>query len=337
MALFTVLMPAYNAQRYLAQAIESVLLQDLRDFELLVLNDGSTDDTAKIAGRYARVDKRVHLLNRARQGQVASRNELLASSKTEIIAWADADDISLPHRFSLQYAALSQRPDLAALGTMMIVVDHDGRRVGMQRNPVGAERVVAELERRVALAQTSSMMRRQIAIDAGGFREAYAAAEDYDLLLRLGQLGSLDNLNVVGVHYRRNAAGVSALDTARQLFSADMARATHRLRLSGAYDPTEGMTRPPSLNDDVLDMLMPEDIAFHRAIDGIRSSDTLVVEAALSKLLGMSLPRRRTRLVQKVLLEYVIAKPSSVLALKALIRGIQLGPIRFARLLAQRR
>lgn len=332
MTQLTVLMPAYNAARFIGEAIEGILQQSFADFELLVLDDGSQDATASLVEGYARRDRRVHLLRRGHQGQVASRNELLSLAGTDIIAWADADDISLPQRFALQLAAMRDRPHVVALGTMMRLIDETGNPAGTKWNPVGAELVEAELERRVTVAQTSSMMRRAAVISAGGYREAYTTAEDYDLLLRLARFGTLDNLDAFCVLYRENPYGVTSTSAAQQLFVADMARATHRLRTNGLADPTNDLKAPPDVEAAALDAIMPDDILFHRAMRRASYGDRDVAEAALRDLLRLKLPRRRTRLVQRVLADHLFRRPIDWLDLKIALRGVRLGPRRFLKL-----
>jgi glycosyltransferase involved in cell wall biosynthesis len=328
---FTVLMPAYNAQKYVGLAIESILQQSFADFDLLVLNDGSDDDTSGVVAQYVRQDRRVHLLDRRRQGQVASRNELLGMARTDIVAWADADDVSLPGRFELQFKQMCDRPDLAVLGTMMYIVDERGRRIGRKYNPVGAEAVAAELERRVSVAQTSSMMRKAALIDVGGYREAYTTAEDYDLLLRVRGRGRLDNIDAFCVLYRQNPAGVTATNSARQLFVADLARASQRLRARGLDDPTTRMAEPPDVEDASLDEIMSDDLIFHRAVRRLHAPDPAIADCALRDLLLLSVPRRRARLLQKILLDQIMQRRFDGLSLRVLLHVLRMGPGRFLR------
>src|ERR1035438_2739598 len=97
----SVLMPTYNQQKYLRAAIESILTQTFTDFELLVLDDGSTDSTPKILREYAIKDQRLRVISRQNKGLCASLNELLALAQGQLIARMDSDDISLPCRFAL--------------------------------------------------------------------------------------------------------------------------------------------------------------------------------------------------------------------------------------------
>ena len=115
--LLTVLMPVYNADKFLAESINSILSQTYSDFEMLILDDASTDNSLKIIKAYAKEDKRIKILvNKNNQQQAKCRNRLLKNSKTEFIAWMDADDISLEDRLQTQMDFLKQNPKIDAVG-----------------------------------------------------------------------------------------------------------------------------------------------------------------------------------------------------------------------------
>ena len=117
MPLLTVLMPVYNAEKFLKDSIGSILKQTYSDFELLILDDASTDNSLKIIKAYAKEDKRIKILvNKNNQKQAKCRNRLLKNSKTEFIAWMDADDISLEDRLQTQMDFLKQNSKIDAVG-----------------------------------------------------------------------------------------------------------------------------------------------------------------------------------------------------------------------------
>ena len=109
MPILTVLMPVYNEEKFLAESIGSILNQTYTDFEMLILDDASTDNSLKIIKAYAKEDKRIKILvNKTNQKQAKCRNRLLQNSKTEFIAWMDADDISLPRWFQIDFLKQNQ-------------------------------------------------------------------------------------------------------------------------------------------------------------------------------------------------------------------------------------
>src|ERR1051325_5151993 len=108
----SVIMPVYNAERYLREAVQSILNQTFSDFEFLIINDGSTDQSQLILQEYAARDARIVLKSRPNTGYTRALNELLAMARGELIARMDADDISEPQRLALQAALLRENPDL---------------------------------------------------------------------------------------------------------------------------------------------------------------------------------------------------------------------------------
>lgn len=194
MAEVTVLMPLFNAERHVGAAIESILGQSYRDFELLVVDDGSSDRSREIAASYA--DPRVRILTNERNlGLAATLNRGLAAARGALIARQDADDLSSPDRLARQVAVMAARPALALLGSQAHAVDEDGRPL----KPV--DRPVDEVSIRWyglfdnPFVHTSVMFRRALVVDLpphGYPEDAYA--EDYALwssLMRRYQVGNL--------------------------------------------------------------------------------------------------------------------------------------------------
>jgi glycosyltransferase involved in cell wall biosynthesis len=121
----TILMPAYNAGKYIAEAIRSVLTQDFSDFELLIVDDGSSDDTREVIGRFS--DPRIRLLEQENKGISAALNAGLSAASGRYIARFDADDICLPERLSRQAAFLDANPDYILVGGEAEYVSEDGQ------------------------------------------------------------------------------------------------------------------------------------------------------------------------------------------------------------------
>jgi glycosyltransferase involved in cell wall biosynthesis len=119
-------MSVYNAEQFLASAINSILTQSFSDFELLILDDGSNDGSRAIIEDYAARDSRIRPIFRANKGLIVSLNQLLAEARAPIIARMDADDISLPERFARQYAFLQENPDYGVVGCWTDEMDEHG-------------------------------------------------------------------------------------------------------------------------------------------------------------------------------------------------------------------
>ena len=135
----SVIMPVRNGAAFLSCAIESILTQDFPHFELIVVNDGSTDQTENIASSYATSDDRVRLLCLRSTGLVGALNAGLSLARAEFIARMDADDVSLPNRFSQQMAFLKEHANVVVVGGQAHRIDQSGARRGRLRYPVRSD------------------------------------------------------------------------------------------------------------------------------------------------------------------------------------------------------
>lgn len=239
MPLVSVLMAAYNCERYVAQAVTSVLNQSLQDFELIIVNDGSTDRTLKILQRYAAQDQRICLISRENQGIPRTRNELLAAATAELIAIMDADDIALPNRLAQQVEFLQQHPEVVCLGSAFELIDAKGRFLTKLPVPLYNDEIQQQiLAGHAAIFQPCAMLRRSTVQQIGGYDETMPQAEDLDLWLRLGEVGELANLPEALVQYRLHANSVSEQDCALQRQKALEAcqRAWQRRGITGTFE-----------------------------------------------------------------------------------------------------
>jgi glycosyltransferase involved in cell wall biosynthesis len=210
----TVFVPVYNRAAVLRQALESVLAQRDADFELLVIDDGSSDASVEVAReiRDPRIRIEVHARN---QGIPATRNHGLALARGEYLAMADSDDVSHPQRLALQVAWLDAHPEVAALGSWALRTDASGRQV---EAPLLRPTEPRELAGRVLFAsvmKSPTVVARTAVLREHGYREALALGSDVDLWARISARNALANLPRFLVRYR--AGGVSHRDGARRL------------------------------------------------------------------------------------------------------------------------
>jgi glycosyltransferase involved in cell wall biosynthesis len=236
----SVLLPVHDAERYLAEAVESILGQTFPDFELLAIDDGSRDGSAALLERYARRDPRVRLVRRAHAGLVATLNAGLALARGELVARMDADDVALPRRLELQVARLDLDPDLLCVGGAYEVIDARGRRIDLVRPPEAPEQILAAaLEGRSPICHPAALYRRDRVIAVGGYDVAAPVAQDYDLWLRLMDVGRLANLSEVVLRLRYHAGSVSEREQAKQMaYASRLCEAARRRRgLSGPPPP----------------------------------------------------------------------------------------------------
>ncbi|PQO46797.1 glycosyltransferase [Blastopirellula marina] len=216
----SVLMPIYNAEAYLASAIESVRRQTFEAWELLCLDDGSTDGSQNVVQRFAHSDRRIRRIALEHQGIVAALNHGVQSAQGEFIARLDADDIALPNRFAMQLEFLKRRPDVDLVGGCYQTIDGNGDLGKIQTLPQGYADVAAALRKSNCIAHPAVMIRRLV-LDrfAGPYREFFPLAEDYDLWLRMSKRCRLENLPDVVLQYRRDFANPRPARTARQAIS----------------------------------------------------------------------------------------------------------------------
>jgi hypothetical protein len=188
----SVLMPVKNGMPYLPEAVESILGQTFGEFELLIINNGSTDGTVEYLKTIR--DTRLRVLSPGSIGLARSLNVGLSRARGEYVARHDADDRSAPDRFSRQVAFLDSNPGVDVLGTCVNFVDEDGSEVldswtqtiRDQQDPAQTpEQILASMPLTCCIAHGSVMMRTAVMVNAGGYNPATVPAEDYDLWLRL--------------------------------------------------------------------------------------------------------------------------------------------------------
>jgi glycosyltransferase involved in cell wall biosynthesis len=209
----TVLMPVYNAERHVRAAIDSILGQTHRDFELLIVDDGSTDRSPDLVSSYR--DSRIRLVVFDRnRGLSAALNEGLRLARFSLIARQDADDLSEPHRLAQQVATMMARADLALLGSQAVAIAEDGTPTGTVRRPIspGATAWFSMFDN--PFIHTSVVFRTEVVRGLGGFNAAYDPfSQDYDVWCRIMTEHAVANLPEALVRYRVNDASIiGALD-----------------------------------------------------------------------------------------------------------------------------
>jgi len=201
----SVLMPVYNAEKYVAEAVESILNQTFKDFEFIIINDGSTDGSLTILKKYAEQDKRIRLVSRDNKGLIATLNEGIELAHTPYIARMDADDISLPERFEKQYEYMEAHPECVACGTSFQYILPDGE-LGPTFTVPSEHHLIDDSYmlkyKSFGLLHPTAILRRLSMLQINGYRNEFTYAEDNDLFLRLAEIGQLSNIIEVLFRYR---------------------------------------------------------------------------------------------------------------------------------------
>ncbi|MGO4294271.1 glycosyltransferase family 2 protein [Chitinophaga sp. RAB17] len=205
--LVTVFMAAFNGEAYIEKAIQSVLHQSFTDFELLIINDGSTDRTLDIVRKFT--DPRIRLVhNDGNKGLTFTRNRGIEEAKGQYIAILDCDDIAMPDRLKAQTSFLGSNPEVAICGGQAITIDESGIQIGHLNVMAGDKNMSPELVFHNIFINSSLMIKRSAMLEAGGYRD-YSPAEDYDLSYRISLRHPVANLNEVLVAYRFHGNNIS--------------------------------------------------------------------------------------------------------------------------------
>jgi len=255
----SVLMPVYNAERSLIDAVVSILEQTFSDFEFLILNDGSTDGSLGILQQFAESDPRIRLFSRENSGLVAALNEMLSHAQGEFIARMDADDVSEPTRFAAQLDLFAAEKTLVCVGTHVLLIDTDGRPIGVLESPTTHEEIDAShLIGHCSICHPTAMFQRSALIRVGGYRSDRYPTEDHDVYLGLAEFGRLANVPEPLLRYRIHDRSISAKNQELQRRSAELAcrDAWERRGLSGMVFEADAPWRASSSRESRLEFAL---------------------------------------------------------------------------------
>jgi len=185
--LISVLLSAYNAEKYIKEAIDSVLLQTYSNFEFIIIDDGSTDSTLDIIKKYH--DPRIKIHTQANIGLARSLNVAAKLSKGKFLARQDADDISLPNRFEKQINLFKKNPDLVLVGADTIWIDRFGKPLGKTSASLTKKSAINKIfSLSSPYVHGSLMFSRNAFENIGGYSENYITSQDFDLIVRMSLL-----------------------------------------------------------------------------------------------------------------------------------------------------
>jgi hypothetical protein len=235
--LVSVVMVVRNVDRFLAEAVESILGQTFTDFEFVILDFGSTDRSKAIASTYAAQDNRIRLHEVPNCGLAEARNAACFLAEGQYIAIQDADDISMPDRLLWQVEFMEKHPDFGLLGGAAEWVDARARSLWTLNFPTEDHEIRSALSTRCPFSQTAVLVRREAFVAVGGYRVVFAQAEDYDLWLRISEHFRCANLKQVVVKYRIHPHQVSVSRQKQQTLCVVAARASVAFRKNGSPDP----------------------------------------------------------------------------------------------------
>lgn len=208
----SVVMPCYNDEKYVAEAIESILNQTFADFELIIVDDGSTDTSSKIIDEFARRDSRIRVLrNLQPTGRGAARNRGIAAARADLIIFQDSDDTSVPDRLELQLEYMRTHPEIGLVASPNTIMDEDGTHLGTRRIPVSGAEVAKRLRCHTVFSHCAAMYRTRIIKEIGGYRNGFTQAQDYDMLLRLTERTTIGVLHIPIYRVRQCRSRISVV------------------------------------------------------------------------------------------------------------------------------
>ena len=232
------ILPVYNAEDTLTSAVDSILRQSFQQFELLIVNDGSTDRSRDILAGYR--DPRIRIIDcHVNRGLVAALNDALQEARADLIARQDADDISLPKRFELQRAMLEAEPNLGAVGAALQTVWANGSAAGTWKYPESATIARWQSLFKTPVAHSAVMFRRGRVLEVGGYLKEFKYAEDYDLWSRLLKVADIRSISHPLVKYALGPQGVSRARAREQMAVQCRIAARNMREVLGADVPDE--------------------------------------------------------------------------------------------------
>jgi len=260
----SVVMSVFNGGQHLAEAVESILSQTFKDFEFIIIDDGSEDNTWEILSDYSRGDSRIVLRRNERNlGLTRSLNKGLSLCRGEYIARMDADDISLPGRFESQIKFLDANPNVGVLGGGFQVIDEKGDLLFELMPPCGDAALKAELLiKNNALGHSAIMARTGLLRKVGGYDESLPYAQDYDLWYRLCPLSEFASLPINLVKWRHRKGSISTLKRRSQLQCIfEISRRIITEKLKGKPFDTRAYQRLWWAYHGYCEMVRPGDVA----------------------------------------------------------------------------
>jgi glycosyltransferase involved in cell wall biosynthesis len=234
----SILLPVRDSANYLEETIQSLEAQTFQNWECLVIEDGSSDNSPNILENWRQRDTRVRVLSGGGRGIVHALNLAFAEARAPIIARMDADDIALPKRLEKQFAFLASNPNVVACGTGALMIDPAGRPICPINASTDHKGIIERLLRgnASAIIHPSLMVQTSALRKVNGYQEEFRHVEDFDLYLRLSDIGQLANVDEILLHYRQHKASANVVQKERQ----------RALRLKALNDYRNSKGDPPA-------------------------------------------------------------------------------------------
>ena len=234
-------MAAHTAAHHLAETMAGILAQTCASWELIAIDDGSTDDTGDILDRYAEENTRIRVIRQGNRGLAASLNSGVAEARGLYIARLDADDVPMPHRLATQVAWLDRHPEVVMVGSSAIYLAEGVRTNTLKSVPTDPRTIRRLLVHGNCMIHPTIVMRKSALMAAGGYRTCFRAAQDYDLWLRMVEQGPIANIAEPLIYYRIHPEQATVRKLHQQVWGVIAAQHAARQRRAGRPDPLDGV------------------------------------------------------------------------------------------------
>ena len=201
----SVVMSAFNSEEFISDSINSILNQEFKDFEFIIVNDGSTDNTLSIINKYQKIDNRIKVINQKNCGIPKSLNNAVSVANSNFIARIDADDISLPSRLSTQLKYLKSNSNLGFVFSSFILIDKSGKKIQKKIISTNSYQVRSNLLNGINnIAHSSVMFRKDLFFEVGKYRNRFKKSQDIDLWIRMTDKYEFSNAGSEPLVFIRN-------------------------------------------------------------------------------------------------------------------------------------
>jgi glycosyltransferase involved in cell wall biosynthesis len=235
--MISVLMPVYNSENFLEESIKSILNQSYTNFEFLIYDDNSTDNSKAIIKKFKQQDSRIKFFfNNKNNGYAKLLNKMIFDAKYNFLARMDSDDISEKTRLEKQLNFLLQNPKVSIVGSFIEIIDKKGNFVRKSKYPINYLEIKSALRDYCAFSHPTTMLRADFVKKLGGYRTNMEPVEDYDLWTRLAQVSTMHNLPEYLLKYRLHIDSVSFTRSNDQFLKTEIVRKNYQNLLNGGDD-----------------------------------------------------------------------------------------------------
>lgn len=240
--LVSILIPVFNGEEYILETLKSISHQSIKSFEAIIINDGSTDSTAKIVQEYVSTDKRFRLFTRDNQGMAASLNFAINESVSDLVARIDADDLMAKNRLERQLSFLDKNPSVSVASSYVYLINNKSQVVGKNQSKYTTETEICKAMSKgklIGIPHPGVIAKKNIILQVGGYRGQFWPSDDVDLWTRVVEHGGKILIQPEFLtYYRIHSSSVSVDSALKARTSYRWVSVCQQARLRGEKEPT---------------------------------------------------------------------------------------------------